>query len=189
LTTTTDSTKRIDSEYYVEGYAAKFAPYVLGESDGVKIYEQLDRDALSGADMSDVIMLYDHEGKVVARTSNGSLIIEVDDTGIFVAADLGGSIASRELYSEINIGLVTKMSWSFTVGDEVYDRSSRTRLIKRIKKVYDVSAVSIPANDDTDINTRSLVTGLVEDDLTRDASVERRKKAMKLKIRLSEGDM
>ena len=67
--------KRIDTEYYVEGYATTFdQPYLLYEYDGVKYYEVIDRNALIGADMSDVIMQYDHEGKVFARQSNKTSI-------------------------------------------------------------------------------------------------------------------
>ncbi len=47
---------KTDSEYYVEGYAATFEPYLLYEIDGIKYYEKIDRGALDGADMSDVIM-------------------------------------------------------------------------------------------------------------------------------------
>ena len=186
---TTESTKLLNSDYYVEGYAAKFEPYVLGEVDGVPIYEKIEKDALKGADVSDVIMLYDHEGRVVARTANDTLIVKVDDVGIFIAADLGQSEASRELYNEISVGLVNRMSWAFTVSDESYDRDTRTRHIRRIKKVYDVSAVSIPANDDTTISARSSVTAILDADKAESDSLERRRKSIKLKIRLSEGEM
>lgn len=65
--------KRIQSECYVEGYATTFnAPYLLYEfEDGTKIYERIDAHALDSADMSDVIMQYDHEGRVFARACMG----------------------------------------------------------------------------------------------------------------------
>lgn len=154
--------KRMESDHYIEGYATKFEPYVLYERDGVKIYERIHKDALQGADMSDVIMQYDHEGRVLARQSNGSLFIESDDTGLFVAADLSNSTASRELFNDIDKGLITKMSWAFTIAEQEYDKDSRTRIIKRINKVYDVSAVSIPANSDTQINARSYFDGVIK---------------------------
>ena len=68
--------KRLQSECYVEGYATTFnAPYLLYEfEDGTKIYERIDAHALDSADMSDVIMQYDHEGRVFARQSNNTLI-------------------------------------------------------------------------------------------------------------------
>ena len=155
--------KRIDSDCYVEGYATTFdRPYELYEFDGVKYFEAIDRNALVGADMSDVILQYDHEGKVLARQSNKTLLLEADNNGLFICADLSKSSASKDLYEEINAGLVTRMSWAFTVADEEYNKDTRTRTIKRIKKVYDVSAVSIPANQDTEISARSYLDGVIE---------------------------
>lgn len=180
---------RFDSDYYIEGYAAKFEPYVLFERDGVKVYEELDRDALVGADLTDVILQYDHEGRVLARNSNGTLALETDDNGLFVSADLGSTEASRELYDEISKGLITKMSWAFTVADEEYDADTRTRYIKRIDKVYDVSAVSIPANNDTDVQARSFFDGVIEEEQRESLYRERLILELNLKLKLNEGEM
>jgi len=153
--TIVDKSKRIESTHYIEGYATTFSPYVLFESDGIKYYEHIHPEALASADMSNVIMQYDHHGRVLARNSNGTLIIEPDDNGLFVCADLSKSAAAKELYQEIDAGLITKMSWAFTVAEQSYNNESRTWTIRKIKKVYDVSAVSIPANEDTDITARN----------------------------------
>ena len=175
------SEKRIDSEYYVEGFATTFnKPYLLYEWDGVKYYEEIDRHALDEADLSDVIMQYDHQGKVLARLSNKTLGIEPTDKGLFIYADLSKSQAAKELYEEIRNGLITKMSWAFTVAEDEYNRETRTRTIKKIKKVYDVSAVSIPANGDTDISARSWLDGVI--DAEKREALERRKKIIKLLI-------
>lgn len=148
--------KRIDTDYYVEGYATTFdKPYLLYELDGVKFYERIDAHALDGADMSDVIMQYDHEGRVFARQSNKTLILVPDHKGLLVAADLGRTDLARGLYQDIEAGMITKMSWAFTVKEDTYDRAAHTRTILKIKKVYDVSAVSIPANGDTEISARN----------------------------------
>ena len=155
--------KRIESDLYVEGYATTFdIPYVLYEYDGNKYYEVVDRNALVGADMSDVIMQYDHQGKVLARKSNKTLGIEATDKGLFIFADLSKSRAAKDMYEEINNGLVTKMSWAFTIAEDSYDRDTRTRKILKVKKVYDISSVSIPANGDTEISARSYFDGLIE---------------------------
>lgn len=156
--------KRIESDHYVEGYATTFnQPYVLFEDyDGTKYYEQIDRHALDEADVSDVIMQYDHEGRVFARQSNGSLVIEADDHGLFIAADLGRTELARGLHEDIRAGMITKMSWAFVVSEESWDELTKTRTILRVKKVYDVSAVSIPANGDTEISARSYVKGRTE---------------------------
>ena len=176
--------KRIDSNYYVEGYATTFEPYELYEFDGVKYYEQIDRNALIDADLSDVIMQYDHEGRVLARQSNKSLIVETTDDGLFICADLGGSSASKEMYEDISSGLVTKMSWAFTVAEDSYDRETRTRTILKVKKVYDVSAVSIPANNDTNINARSFFNGEIEKE--KQELLERRKRTLQLQLKIME---
>ncbi len=125
-------------------------------------------------------MQYDHQGKVLARLSNGTLGIEPTEKGLFIYADLSKSQEARELYEEIKNGLVTKMSWAFTVADEEYDKETRTRIIKRINKVYDVSAVSIPANDGTIISARSFINGLIEKE--QQELLERRKRKIKLLI-------
>lgn len=148
--------KRFDTDYYVEGYATTFEqPYLLFEFGGQKYYERISKDALVGADMSDVIFQYNHEGKVLARQSNQTLGLEVDTHGLFVCADLSKSRAAQELYDEIKSGLVTKMSWGFTVREESFDKDTLTWTIRKINRVYDVSAVSIPANADTEIAARS----------------------------------
>lgn len=152
--------KRIDTEYYVEGYATTFdKPYLLYEfEDGTKFYERIDAHALDGADMSDVIMQYDHEGRVFARESNNTLILIPDHKGLLIAADLSKTDLARGLYQDIEAGMITKMSWAFTVSEESYDRATRTRTILKIKKIYDVSAVSIPANGDTEIAARNFAS-------------------------------
>ncbi|MCL2215775.1 MAG: HK97 family phage prohead protease [Defluviitaleaceae bacterium] len=154
LATTTE--KRIESSHYVEGYATTFAPYLLFERDGVQFFEHIAPDALNDADMSDVIFQYDHSGMVFARQSNGTLGIEADDRGLFVYADLSKTEDARRMHEAIGAGLITKMSWAFTIAEETYNRDTRTWTISKIKKVYDVSAVSIPANGDTEITARDL---------------------------------
>lgn len=180
---TTEKEKRIDSEFYVEGYATTFnSPYLLYEWDGIKFFEVIDRNALAEADVSDVIMQYNHGGKVLARNANGTLGIAPDDHGLFTFADLSKSRAAKELYEEISNGLVTKMSWAFTVAEEAYNKDTRTRTILKIKKVYDVSAVSFPANGDTDISARSFFDGVIEEE--KREALARQREIIKLKIKL-----
>lgn len=175
--------KRIDTDYYVEGYATTFdKPYLLYELDGVKFYERIDAHALDGADMSDVIMQYDHEGRVFARQSNKTLILVPDHKGLLVAADLGRTDLARGLYQDIDAGMITKMSWAFTVKEESYDRATHTRTIHKIKKVYDVSAVSIPANGDTEISARNFARRSYEAE--RQELLNRRVQLLKIRASL-----
>ena len=156
--------RRFDTEFYVEGYATTFEqPYVLYEVDGVQYKEVIDRRALDGADLSDVIMQYDHGGRVFARTGrSNTLLVEPDSHGLFVAADLSKTGQARSLHEDISAGLITKMSWAFTVREDSYDRETHTRRILAIRKVFDVSAVSMPANPATEISARSYFDGVIE---------------------------
>lgn len=156
--------KRFDTEYYVEGYASTFNdPYVLFEDfDGTKYIEVISPDAFREADMSDVILQFDHAGRVYARMSNGTLIVEPDEHGLFIAADLSRSQGARDLFEEIKAGLITRMSWAFSVGADEYDRDTHTTTITRVKKVFDVSAVSLPADPNTEISARNLLNGVIE---------------------------
>ena len=148
--------------YRVRGYASTFERYLLWDYDGVQYYEQILPTAFDQADMSDVIMQYDHEGRVYARQSNGSLLLSVDDHGLGIEADLSRTSSARALYEDIEAGLITRMSFAFTVAEDSYDKDTHTRTIGRIKKVYDVSAVSLPANPGTDISARSWLDGVIE---------------------------
>lgn len=156
--------RRFDTEFYVEGYATTFEqPYVLYEVDGVQYKEVIDRRALDGADLSDVIMQYDHGGRVFARTGrSNTLLVEPDSHGLFVAADLSKTGQARSLHEDISAGLITKMSWAFTVREDSYNRETHTRRILAIRKVFDVSAVSMPANPATEISARSYFDGVIE---------------------------
>ena len=179
--------KRINSEYYVEGYATTFDdPYKLYEYDGVEIYEKVDRRALDGVDLSDVIFQYDHTGRVYARTSNKTLVLEADERGLCIAADLSKSNGARDIYEDIKSGLITKMSWGFIVQEDRWETegNKRIRTILKIKKIYDVSAVSIPANDCTSISARNVTQGRL--DAERRESLEKRVRILKLKINLEE---
>lgn len=150
-------------EMVVEGYAVVFnsptVMYSLGEDE---YKEQIDRNAFAGTDMTDVILNYNHAGKVVARTRNKTLQLSVDDRGLYIRARLDGTEEGRRLYEEIQGGYLDKMSFAFSVGDEDYDGASLTRTIKQIKRLYDVSVVSLPAYDDTSVSARSYFSAVAE---------------------------
>lgn len=148
--------------YIVEGYATTFDdPYDFGRG-GMK--ECIKRSAMEGADMSDVIFQFDHEGMVLARQRNNSLSVMCDEHGLHVRADLKGTQRGRELHEAIKNGLVDRMSWAFTVAEDGwdYDPNTRTSYVTKVDKVYDVSAVSIPANEGTEISARSYFDGVIE---------------------------
>lgn len=154
---TQTSNKRLESDYYVEGYATTFSPYVLFHDGEDEVYEKIEPTAFAGAKMDDVIFQFDHQGRIYARMSNGTLGLEVNEKGLLIWADLSKTENARRLYEEIKAGMITKMSWAFTVAPngETYDSLTRTIHINKVREVFDVSAVSIPANDQTSIGARS----------------------------------
>ena len=182
----TPEQKRIDSNYYVEGYAARYEPYVLYDLEDGPIYERFEPGCFDGCDMSDIIFQLNHGGTVMARQTNGSLIVEADSRGLFTAADLGRTEAARRLYEEISTGMITKMSWGFIVGAYHYDKDTRTIVHTKVKKIFDVSAVSIPANQNTEINARSWVDGVIDLAARSEAELEERRRRLRLKIKLQE---
>ena len=180
--------RRIDTDYYVEGFAARYEPYVLyHDQNGEPIYERFERGCFEGCDMSDIIYQYDHAGRVFARTSNGSLIVEPTDEGLFMAADLGKTTAAKEHHADIAAGMITKMSWRFRVGDYYYDAATRTIVHRKVAKIYDVSGVSIPANDDTEINARAWVDGEIAQATRSEVELDERRRRLRAKINLSIG--
>ena len=154
----------------VKGYASTFnEPYTLYEDDDWRFDEVVDSRAFDNTDMSDVIMQYDHEGRVFARMSNNTLTVVPDERGLLIEADLGGTELGRQLFEEIKGGYTNKMSFGFTVdGEEVRDiknangKTVTVRTITSVRKLYDVSAVSLPANDATSISVRTLTDGEIE---------------------------
>lgn len=177
--------KRIDTERYVEGYAARYEPYVLYyDHDGQPVYERFEPGCFADCDMSDIIFQYDHEGRVLARTSNGSLLVSVDENGLFMAADLDRTENARNLYEDIDAGMVTKMSWRFRPGNCYYDKDTRTIVHLTVKKIYDVSAVSIPANDNTEINARAWVDGEIAQATRSEVELDERRRKLRTKIHI-----
>lgn len=183
-------------EMIVEGYATTFdEPYLLYSEPGYKFYEVIARNALDQADQSDVVMRYDHEGRVFARNSNSTLMLTTDDHGYKVRGLLGGTDLGRQIYQEISGGYTTRMSWAFKVAkdkreiieDEESGEVTFTRTILEVSKVYDVAPVAIPANDATEISARSYCDGVIAElkaERLRAAEAEeiRRKKLALIKI-------
>jgi len=165
-----EAEEQTEERKVVRGYASTFnEPYTLYEDDNWRFNEVVDVNAFANTDMSDVIMQYNHEGRVFARISNNTLTVTPDERGLLIEADLGGTELGRQLFEEIEGGYTNKMSFGFTVdGEDILDtkdedgKSLTVRTITSVRKLYDVSAVSIPANDGTTISVRNLVDGEIE---------------------------
>lgn len=177
----------------VKGYASTFnEPYTLLEDNEIVIQEQVDSRAFEGADLSDVIMQYDHAGRVFARISNGTLKVEPDERGLAIEADLGGTDIGGQLYQEIKGRYTTKMSYGYTTKEDSWEqrqlddgRVLALRTIKSIGKVYDVSAVSQPANNATSISVRNLSDGVINEiKAERLKALELERNKLRLRMRL-----
>ena len=180
---------RVMDDMIVEGYATTFdQPYELYSDANMVINEQIDARAFDEAQLSDVIFQYNHEGRVFARTRNNTLEITPDEKGLFIRADLSGTEEGRKLYEEIKGGYTDRMSFGFTVAE---DRTEKTgedprtylRTITKIGRLFDVSAVSIPANDFTEISARSYVDGILDREKAEAFAAEQRER-QKQKIRI-----
>lgn len=152
-----------EQKFIVEGYATTFnSPYELYREGNYIVMEQVDRHAFDETYMEDTIFQYDHAGMVYARTRNDTLKLDMDDHGLKVVADLGSTEASRGVWDAIDKGLIDRMSFAFTVTGDSYEEEEQengavilTRTINKIGRLYDVSAVSFPANEQTSISART----------------------------------
>lgn len=176
-----------EESYMVEGYASTYEPYTLFSMDGIDYKEQILPTAFDEADLSDVVFRVDHEGRVYARSSAGTVEVWHDNHGLGQRTDLSRTAAAREVYADIKAGNYPKMSFAFVVaedGDE-YDKKTHTRTIKRIAKVFDVSPVSFPANPGTElsVSTRDYFDGVIEMERAERLAAEQRER-QKQKIRI-----
>lgn len=171
----------------IEGYATPFnQETVMYEFDGIEYKEKIDNKAFDTAQMKDVVLNYNHEGKVLARTKNSTLELETDDYGLKVKADLSGTEEGRKTYEEIKGGYLDKMSFAFTVDKEEYNTKTRTRTISAIKRLYDVAIVDIPAYDTTSVYARNYYEEKAKDDIffTRKNEIINKRNQLKDKISL-----
>lgn len=140
-------------EMVVEGYAVVFDSI----TDLGYYKEVIDRNAFEGADMSDIVMKYNHEDSILplARTRGGSLTFNIDDHGMLIRAKLVDTTQNRDIYTLIREGILTKMSFAFTVKEEEIDYDTDTRRITKFDKIFDVSVVDVPAYETTEIYARN----------------------------------
>lgn len=173
-------------ELWVEGYACKFnSPTVLYEYDGIEYKEQIASDAFIDCKMDDVIFNYNHSGKVMARTRNKTLQCSIDSTGLYIRARLDGTEEGRRLYDEISKGYIDRMSFQFSIGQEAYDYENHMWTVLRIKRLYDVSAVDIPAYDDTLIEARKADAEAVARERQQQVDTELLRRRLEILLKLN----
>ena len=139
-----------DGKMEIKGYAAVFnSPETYGYT------EVISERAFDEADMSDVVLRYNHNDSfmVLARTRNKSLELNVDEKGLFIDAKLQDDITDhRNIFNAIKSGLIDKQSFAFVVDEDEYDYDTDTRTITKIGKVFDVSVVDQPFYNATDVS-------------------------------------
>lgn len=143
-----------DEKMIVEGYALRFntESHLLGE-----FVETISPKALENADLSDVRCLIDHNSSyVLGRTKADTLSLNVDDEGLYFRCQLPNTTYARDLYENIKLGNVNQCSFGFTVdeGGDVFEKRSDglfKRTVNKIKSLFDVSVVTYPAYEDTDV--------------------------------------
>ena len=151
-----------EGKLIVEGYAAIYDSETLIGGEEWGFYERIEKGAFDGADLRDVPFKYNHSDAVpiLARTRNKSLVLTPDEKGLHVRAEFLDTTDGIDMYKRIKSGLIDKMSFAFTIkkgGDTWSGEIGETphRSITQFDRIWDVSAVDLPAYDDTSIFARS----------------------------------
>ena len=174
-----------EKSYRVRGHFTTFSTeYELFPG----FYESIDEHALDEADMSDVIFQLNHEGLTLARQRNNTLRVGIDPDGGWCEADLSGSQQGRDLHEAIPNGHIDAMSFGFTIADDGFEweedeEGAIHSRITRISKIFDVSAVSCPANPSTDISARSYLDAAIEAKRKQEEAAEQKRTAAAVALR------
>lgn len=152
--------------YNIEGHAAVFGQKT---SIGGWFDEIIERGAFDGCDFSDVSLFINHDMSMIplARSrnlnQNSTMDLKIDDRGLFIRAklDVENNSEAKRLHSSIKRGDIDGMSFAFLIEEECWenlDSDMPLRRIKKISKVFEVSAVNNPAYTGTEISARDKET-------------------------------
>lgn len=156
----------IDGEKIIEGHAAVFEQQT--DICGL-FFEVIDKDAFKETSFQDVPLFANHDmGQIpLARSrqgeGNSTMILSIDEVGLAISAklDVENNPAAKTLYSAVSRGDIAGMSFCFSTEDEEWQNLNSkmpTRRIKKISRVYEVSAVVFPAYEGTDVHARAKST-------------------------------
>lgn len=141
-------------EMHIEGKAVAFnSPETYyGET------ELIDPHAFDEADISDVVLRYNHNDTqyTLARTRNNSLRIDIREDGVYFDADLIDTTTNQDAYKMVKAGLLDKCSFAFTVAEDLYDAENHVRTITKIGRCFDFALVDFPFYNDTMVEARNL---------------------------------
>jgi len=153
-----------EGQQVLEGYALKFNrdSEVLGRY--IQFIERIDSHALDKADLSNVVCLFNHDenqvlGRNTVESGKGSLSLTVDNIGLRFQVRPTNTSYARDLIENVDAKVVNQCSFAFSLSDDEdadeieYDEDNGLykRLIRNIGKIYDVSIVTNPAYDDTEV--------------------------------------
>ena len=180
------------------GHFLSGRPIVFDQRTNLGWYDEIiDRSALARTDMKDVRFLINHNTDMIplARSrnnnANSTMQMSVDENGMEIRVDLDteNNAEAKSLYSAVERGDITGMSFMFTVNEDTWaDKESEhpTRTIRQIGKVFEVSAVTFPAYEQTSISARGLSDALesakasLESAKAADREIERKKQKIRI---------
>lgn len=138
----------------VEGYAAIFSE----PSQPMPFIEYIDPNALQGADLSNVLALYDHEfGNILGRTDSGTLALKVDDKGLFFSCQLPDTQLGHDTYQNVANGNIKGCSFRFDIEDDLYsidENGNQIHTINKISNVTEISLTTLPAYTETSVQVK-----------------------------------
>lgn len=135
----------------LEGYAANFDTV----TDLGFFQERIAKGAFDNVLEDDVRYLLNHDGMPLARTTNGTLELRVDENGLYTRAIISDTQLGRDTYKAVKRGDISQMSFAFVIDEQQVDTERNLRTVTKVKRLYDVSAVTYPAYPTTTLQARS----------------------------------
>lgn len=149
----------------IAGYAALFGVRSLPLGYYGDWVEVIEKEAFDDVLEDDVRCLLNHDpNHVLARTKSGTLKLSVDDKGLYYEAELSDTETARSVASAIERGDISQSSFAFDIAEGganwVYfekpaDDIYAVRTITKVGRLYDVSPVTFPAYEETEVSRRS----------------------------------
>lgn len=153
-------TREEDGQGIIEGH-----PVVFGQMTDLGYFNEIiEPGALDGTDLRDVRLCLNHDTSVVyarsrSNTPESTMRIWVEEDGLHFKAGLDlGNPLSKAYYSMVDRRDIDKMSFMFSVAEDTWedlDTEHPTRHIIKIRSIVEISAVTFPAYDSTEIQARS----------------------------------
>ena len=180
------------------GHFLSGRPIVFGQRTNLGWYDEIiEAGALDTTDLKDVRFLVNHNTDMIPlarsrnNTDNSTMQMSVDADGMVIRVDLDteNNADAKSLYSAVNRGDISGMSFMFVADKDSWDdvdTDHPTRHIRSIRQVMEVSAVTFPAYSRTSITTRGLADALdsakasLDSEKERLAAIERQKQKIKI---------